>query len=559
MDENDLLSYGVPAEWLADVRTVTEETLFPLCEHLPKEAAEALLELATGGTPAIATPPAPDVSPFDHPDAQRRFRVMTNVEELQRALDYPWEQWTIFLHPAQRELVERDYNGPARVAGSAGTGKTIVALHRAVHLARKHPESRVLLTTYSQVLAGALRTRLIRLISNEPRLAERIEAHAIDEIGRRLHETLVRKVTIATQDRVREIMKGVVAASPGCTFSVNFLMTEWEQVVDAWQIKDQGDYLNASRLGRKRRLSANQRTNLWALMSKVYTKLTESGLTTQAAVFAQVTEKLAATKQSPFDYVVVDEAQDLNVPQLKFLAAMGNDRPNSLFFAGDLGQRIFQLPFSWKSLGVDVRGRSKTLRINYRTSHQIRVQTEQLLGKEIADVDGLVDDRRGTVSVFDGPRPTIATFESAAKESDAVGTWLRGHLEAGVEPHEIGVFVRSHDQMSRAAAAVEAVGAKHVELSDRVEGLRGHVAVGTMHRAKGLEFRVVVVMACDDEVIPLQPRIEEATDDSDLAEIYATERHLLYVACTRARDDLMVTGVQPASEFLSDLAEGLGR
>ena len=137
--DDELLGYGVPAEWLDDVKAATEDTLLALADHLPAEAAEALLELATGGKPRVPQPAAAAASPFEHPDAQRRFRVMTNVEELERALDFPWEKWTVFLHPDQRQWVERDYTGPARVSGSAGTGKTIVALHRAAHLARTHP------------------------------------------------------------------------------------------------------------------------------------------------------------------------------------------------------------------------------------------------------------------------------------------------------------------------------------------------------------------------------------------------------------------------------------
>jgi mRNA-degrading endonuclease RelE of RelBE toxin-antitoxin system len=153
--DDELLAYGVPAEWLDDVRQATEDTLLALSDHLPAEAAEALLELATGGKPRVPTLLPATTNPFDHPDAQRRFRVMTNVEELQRALDYPWEKWTVFLHPEQRQWVGRDYAGPARVSGSAGTGKTIVALHRAAFLARTHADARVLLTTFSDALASA--------------------------------------------------------------------------------------------------------------------------------------------------------------------------------------------------------------------------------------------------------------------------------------------------------------------------------------------------------------------------------------------------------------------
>jgi hypothetical protein len=154
--DDELLGYGVPAEWLNDVRQATEDSLLVLADRLPGEAAEALLELATGGKPRVRQPVPAVSNPFEHPDAQRRFRVVTNVEELQRALDFPWEKWTVFLHPEQRQWVERDYTGPARVSGSAGTGKTIVALHRAAHLARSHPEARVLLATFSDTLTLSL-------------------------------------------------------------------------------------------------------------------------------------------------------------------------------------------------------------------------------------------------------------------------------------------------------------------------------------------------------------------------------------------------------------------
>ena len=184
----DILAFGVPPDWLGDVRVATEDSILDLADHLPPEAAEALLEIATGGKPTPQKPTSAGANPFEHPDAQRRFRVMHNAEELERALAFPWEKWTVFLHPEQRALVERDYHGPARVAGSAGTGKTIVALHRAVFLARENAESRVLLATFSDTLANALRAKLRRLISNEPSLGERIEVHSMNAIGRRLYE-----------------------------------------------------------------------------------------------------------------------------------------------------------------------------------------------------------------------------------------------------------------------------------------------------------------------------------------------------------------------------------
>lgn len=548
-----LLAYGVPEEWLKDVQKADEDTLLALADHLPGEAAEALLDLATGTTPYIPQLVVAGTGPFDHPDAQRRFRVMNNIEELERALEYPWEKWTVFLHPAQRQLVERDYSGPTRVSGSAGTGKTIVALHRAVFLTRSNPDARVLLTTFSDTLASALRTKLKRLIGNEPRLGDRLEVHAMNAIGRRLYELNFGRPQIASREVIRQLLEQASGNVEGHKFSLHFLLTEWEQVVDAWQLETWEAYRDVTRLGRKTRLPEQQRVKLWAIFEQVHSGLKAQNMVTYPEIFSRLASHLGKSKHPAFDYTVVDEAQDVSVAQLRFLSALGGTQPNRLFFTGDLGQRIFQQPFSWKTLGVDVRGRSKTLRINYRTSHQIRMQADLLLGPELSDVDGNTEDRRGTISVFNGPEPVIAVLDTHEKEIEAVSQWLSDRISEGIKPHEIGVFVRSDIELERAEAAVKKAEIPYKILDENVETTVGHISISTMHLAKGLEFRVVVVMACDDEIIPLQDRIETVADDSDLQEVYDTERHLLYVACTRARDHLLVTSGGTPSEFLDDL------
>ena len=549
--EEDLLGYGVPTEWLNDVRKADEDNLLELAEHLPGEAAEALLELAVGGRPRPAQPVTAD-DPFEHPDAQRRFRVMHDVADLERALDYPWEKWTVFLHPTQQHVVEKDYAGPSRVSGSAGTGKTVVALHRAVFLARANPGARVLLTTFSDTLADALRTKLRRLIQNEPSLAEQVEIDAVDAVGDRLYQAHLGLPGIATGEQVLDLLANAASQAEGHTFSLRFLKSEWENVVDAWQLDSWDAYRDIRRLGRKTRLPVERRVALWAIFERVKDELQDRGKMTRADMFSLLAEKLKDRRNSPFDFTIVDEAQDISVAQLRFLAALGGQRPNSLFFAGDLGQRIFQAPFSWKALGVDVRGRSQTLKLNYRTSHQIRAQADRLLGSEVADVDGNVEDRRGTVSAFNGEPPVVYLSGTEQEEREAVGTWLQERRNKGVSAREMGIFVRSARELDRARAAVRDAGFQFKVL-DEVGGSGDSVSISTMHRAKGLEFRAVAVMACDDEVVPLQVRIETVADDADLEEVYDTERHLLYVACTRARDYLLVSGVIPASEFLDDL------
>ena len=554
--DETLLGYGVPAEWLKDVREADEDGLLGLAAYLPAEASEAVLELATGGTPMVAKPevevPGVPADPFVHPDAQRRFRVVTSFEELDRALDAPWDKWAVFLHPEQRQLVTRDYNGPARVAGSAGTGKTVVALHRAAHLARTTEHARILLTTFSEPLAQALRNSLKRLVGNEPRVAERLEVHSMKSLARRLHLAQIGPVRLAEQEVIETLLKEG-SQRVGGPFPTTFLRAEWNHVVDAWQLRTWDAYRDVQRLGRRTRLPEAKRAVLWEIFDHVRHGLKSRELATESTVFQALADAQAGRSSSAYDAAVVDEAQDISIAQLRFLAALVGDCPNGLFFAGDLGQRIFQQPFSWKALGVDVRGRSRTLRVNYRTSHQIREQADRLLGPQITDVDGNREDRRHTVSVFNGPPPEVSTYPTMGDESAAVADWLRSLADGGVRPHEIGVFVRSAEQVPRATEAVEAAGWSARVLDERIDVRPDHLNVAVMHLAKGLEFRAVAVMGCDDEVLPLQSRIEGVGEDGDLQEVYDTERQLLYVACTRARDRLWISGVEPASEFLDDL------
>ena len=551
--DEDLLGYGVPEEWIGDVRDVTEDNLFDLADHLPAEAAEALLELATGGAPLKPEQLSDDEDPFTHPDAQRRFRVVTDVEELKRALEFPWDKWTVFLHPAQRDLVERDYSGPVRISGSAGTGKTVVALHRAVHLARTNANSKVLLTTFSITLARNLRRKLMRLIGDEPKLKNRIAVRALDEVGLEVYESAYGTPSVPTPAMLRTLIKAASEAEQDHRFSLRFLESEWRDVTDTWQLNTWETYRDVARLGRKTRLGEKQRTLLWSIFERLRADLVERGFVTIPAIFASATECLGSGVSSPAEFVVIDEAQDISVPQLKFLAALAGSKENCLFFAGDLGQRIFQPPFSWKSLGVDIRGRSHTLRINYRTSHQIRRQADRLLEPEMVDVDGNRESRRGTVSVFNGPEPCVEVAKSKKHETELIASWLGERIKDGIEPHEMGVFVRSDAELPRARAAVAEAGLTAVQLDANTDTTPGSVSLCPMHLAKGLEFRAVVVAACDDEVLPLQARIETVSDDADLEEVYNTERHLLYVACTRARDHLLISGVDPVSEFLDDL------
>ena len=212
----------------------------------------------------------------------------------------------------------------------------------------------------------------------------------MNAIGRRLYGLTFGHPQIATRDEISALLADGAQEVDEHRFSPRFLMAEWAQVVDAWQLHSWEAYRDVLRLGRRTRLPESRRLVLWSIFERVRSGLQSRGLITHAEMFVQLASSFQEGRRSPFDFVVVDEAQDISVSQLRCLAALATGRPNGLFFAGDLGQRIFQQPFSWKALGVDIRGRSRTLWINYRTSHQIRTQAYQLLGSELSDVDGII-------------------------------------------------------------------------------------------------------------------------------------------------------------------------
>jgi len=533
--DETLLSWGVPEDWLETVRTATEDTVLDIAGHLPDEAQEALLAASVGERPTVRIVEEAG-SGYSHPDAQRRFRVIGDQDELAAALEAPWDEWAVFLHPAQQEFVDRDFNGPARVIGSAGTGKTVVALHRAVRLAAERPEHRVLLTTFSSELANGLAGKVSRLTRGRPGISERIEVATLSSVARELIAKHVPGLVIAGEAEVRALLEDAAEAE-GTAIDPAFLDDEWRLIVDAWDVRDADTYLNLPRLGRKVRMAASRRDELWRVFERVREALDAADKETEAGIMHRLCSLLT---DAPFTHVVVDEAQDISVPELHLLNAIAGVRPNGLFFAGDIGQRIFRSAFPWKSAGVDIQGRSRSLKVNYRTSHQIRAKSDLLLPPRLLEADGGGDKRLGVSSVFHGPQPETNVFATRNDELKAVGEWLASCVAEGIPGDTIAILVRSSEQLPEAEAARQASGDNRVKID-------------MMHNAKGREYRAVAVIACDADIIPDEGRLLKATDERGLREVYDTERHLLYVAATRARERLWLSGCDPTSEFFEDL------
>lgn len=452
--DDTLLSWGVPQDWLETVRQATEDTVLDIASHLPDEA-EAVLAAAVGEAPTVRIAARPEGAGYAHPDAQRRFRVVGDQAELAAALDAPWDEWAVFLHPAQQEFVDRDFNGPARVIGSAGTGKTVVALNRAVRLAAEPPENRVLLTTFSAELARGLADKVRRLTRGRPQIAARITVSTLGEVARALAGERFGRAKLASGEEIERLLTEAAAAE-GSSIDPGFLNEEWRRIVDAWDVRNAETYLELPRLGRKVRMAASRRDELWRIFARVRAALKSAGTETEAGLMHRLAREM---HDPPFTHVVIDEAQDISVPELHLVAAMAGGRPNGLFFAGDIGQRIFRSPFPWKAAGVDIQGRSRGLKVNYRTSHQIRAKSDLLLPPRLLEADGGEDRRLGVSSVFHGPQPRIALFDSTVTESAAVGDWVKECIAENLAPETIAVLVRSQAELPRAQTAIAHSGA----------------------------------------------------------------------------------------------------
>jgi hypothetical protein len=544
-----LLSLGVPATYLDLVRSVDDNGFLDLLPRLPEEAQESLLALATGQRPD-ARPAELSIAadPFSHPDAQHRFWVATDEEALAQALEKPWAEWLVFLHPSQRAAVVRNFNGPARVSGAAGTGKSVVAMHRAAHLARQSQGGRILLTTFSKVLASRLSEGMDTLLGPASNTRARVDVAHLHSYAHG-HASRFGKLTIADDRTVDQLIaESRGNLDPG--FDNAFLRAEWDAVIDFWGISSFEGYRDVPRVGRGVALSSRIRRRLWNVFAGVIGGLAARNLHTFGQVCDRLRERIDAAGTRPFHHVVVDEAQDLGPRELRLIAAFAPPGPRALFFAGDVGQRIFRWPFSWLAAGIDVRGRAQRLTVNYRTSAEIHRFSDGLLPAHVTEVDDVAEER-DTLSLLRGPDPEMRSAPDLSGEIEVIAAWLAAARERGIAPAEIAMFARTRKALEeRARPALARLGLIGAWLPVDQEMERGTVTLATLHSAKGLEFRAVAVVACNDAQLPLREALDVAKESDAKRLVEERELSLLYVGCTRARDQLLVSWSGEPSRFI---------
>jgi len=575
ISDADLARLGIDENTRTIARLLTSDAHLDALQHMIPETQYNALYLLAGGLSveevwAEVAQYAPSGYADDGPvDAGNLVKAMERTPErvafvkgnddLDKILEHPFAAWRIFLHPAQRKIAYARYAGPAQVTGGAGTGKTVTALHRAAYLARQatgqltieEAAPSVLLTTFTRNLADALLTQFELLVDDED-VRRQVEIRNVDSLAHRVvAQARGTKIAIIEGKELDHLWAAAVTEA-GLPYAPSFLNREWEQVILAQDLRTEQEYLTASRAGQGIPLGKAQRRQVWALVLRVEDQLRTRGRDT----FTQLANEAARALRDgavrlPYRHVIVDEAQDLHPAQWRLLRAAVPVGPNDMFIVGDAHQRIYDNHVSLARVGINVRGRSKRLTVNYRTTQEILALAVPALGKaSVTGLDDEADTLVGYSSPLHGRRPKIVGRRTREAEYEAlvrhVTTWR--DVE-GMEPHAIGIAARSNWIVKEAAAALNAAGIPTVSLSAKTR--KDAVRVGTMHSMKGLEFQAVAVIGVADGTVPAPSALTDAAEDPIAhAQDVQRERCLLFVALTRARDHLYISYSGSPSTFL---------
>ena len=548
-NDDYLLSLGLPETWLPTIRMIaSDEQLLQVIQDLPEEVSERLLDLSYG---KLVTPPLPvpmSVPAIEAEDSQRRFYVVEDSDELLRMLSAPMAKWIGFLHPSQKKLVTSKFNGPAKVTGSAGTGKTVVAMHRARHLARQGKN--VLLTSYVGTLCDNIRENLKYLCS--PAELAHITVDTVHAQALQLVRGAGEKPTIIDDQEIAKLIEQFHWGA--CPLDGRTLQSEWLEVIQAQGIRSWDQYRDANRKGRGQALGAKDRKLVWQVFEQVLQRLAQNHMCDWSALCQRARELVQSGRaRSRFNAVIVDEVQDLRPQEIRFLASLARDERDGLMLVGDGGQRIYGNKLTLKSLDVDVRGRSYILKINYRTTAQIRSFADNLLANERDDLDESQEDRSDTKSLLKGPEPVLAGFKSTEEQIEFVIRSISDVIKQGVMPQDIAVFARTNELLIPFEKALKAKKIEYRQLRKETSGpMVLGVNLGTMHRAKGLEFKVVFVVDVSRDYLPLPIALRALKDPGDRQDAIEKEKHLLYVSITRARDEVFISWSGRVCEFLED-------
>ena len=560
-----LQQLGVPQDLVSFTRTLTESTFDAAKVKLPRDAFEALDYVRVGIDPkeVIAelygdtnTDKTGDMaSALQNPITKMQFYIAEGEEDLKAMMNAPLEMWRVYLHPSQRRIVRKEYKGPARILGGAGTGKTVVAMHRARELASHClGNEKILFTTFTENLAADIQDNLRKICTTD--IMKHIEVVHLDQWVNRYLRAHDYPYTIAYGKPIDDMWKKAETFT-GEDFDLpeGFFQEEWETVVQAQNVQTVAEYAKVPRPGRGVRLDRKTRLRVWKVFEEYRAMMDSEKICDSACAMNECAQLLSSGPEVRlYSSVIVDEGQDFGPSAYRLLRAIaGSEHTNDLFIVGDAHQRIYKNKVTLSRCGINVRGRSGKLRMNYRTTEEIRHSAMNVLsGLSFDDLDDGIDDGKGYISLSHGAKPTIMTYATQDQEAADLVKSIQEQVAAGVDPREICVVARTNalvDEYKKylTTAGIACFEVKRKQADDRS---RMGVRLATMHRVKGLEFTIVFVVAANNNYIPLKSAVNRA-DPTEREAAMISERCLLYVAMTRAKKMVKISSYGTVSIFLS--------
>ena len=573
ISDDDLLRLNVPEDVMFVVRAIKDEKDFNAKKRfLPDDVYEYLSFLTSGlsldevlkeanenaskcGTQKLSVEDA-----IVNPGNSSKFYLLDDdesVDELERILEAPIEDWRIFLHPSQRKIVEQSFSGPARILGGAGTGKTVVAMHRAKWLIESvfnMKEDKILFTTFSTNLANDIRENLKILCSSS--VFNKIEVINLDKwISNFLQKQGDKLKVIFGKDLEKIWDKAVINSKVELDFPIGFYIDEYEKVILVNELEIFEDYKKVNRVGRGTSLNREEKIQVWEVIMAYRSllsnfKVIDSGLA--GIKIRKIIEE--AEKEFLYKAVIVDEAQDFSDYAFKLLRAIaGKERSNDIFIVGDAHQRIYGKKVTLKRCGINITGRSGLLKINYRTTEEIYSWAKAIIkDMNVDDLDDGIDEGKGYLSLTHGKKPEVLNFKTSDKEYDHIYLYVNELVKAGIDPKVICIVGRTNKQLDNIRAYFASKNMKLYEIkqSKNDDPFIDAIRISTMHRVKGLGFDYVVIADVNDGIIPLESVIKGANDTVMEKDMYEAERALLYVAATRAKKELLVTSCGKSSAFI---------
>lgn len=568
LTDEQLFRLGVPKEKVEDVRGFnTLQDLYLSKRGLPEDAYEGLEFIASGFDAEevlemFAKESVADLDPEDfsaallHPRSKKAFTIIAGEAELLAIMSAPLEKWRVFLHPTQRRIAERDFSGPARVTGGAGTGKTVVAMHRAKWLAGKAgAKERILFTTFTSNLASDIQENLRKICTGEE--LKKIEVTNIDAWVFKFLRESGSDYSLMYGDELDGLWEDAINFSgTDLGFPLSFYKDEWSGVVNAYETDSLAEYIRAPRPGRGIPLSPRSRIEVWKVFEEYRGLMLERKKWDIETAMSECRKMLFNQGEDAiYSSIIVDEGQDLSISAYRLLRTMaGKEHRNDLFIVGDSHQRIYNHRASLAQCGINIRGRSSCLRVNYRTTEEIRKWAFSLLqGIPFDDLDQGVEDGK-FISLVRGKEPLVKNFADADREFDFIFGEIQKLIEKGHSPGDICIVARTRSLIKDYRDRLNERGCRVFEIrSSKVDNRsQPGVRIATMHRVKGLEFEHVFVASANAKTIPL-PQAIELDDPLARASALIRERSLLYVAVTRAKQSAYITSHGGISEFVSKL------